>query len=210
MAASDRTAAASPVGWRRPRPGSIIAACGGTLTLASLFLPWYSLRLRITDFAGVSQLAVIHVHGGDSYFACDALGPTCHESLTVGALAAGIWDWRTLTAVGAAAIVLYVVFSAQSGPRARRRPDGQVLIGLGFGTAVMTLAALIVSPVSVPDSDTQLGLSSSPSYGSAVGLAGSLVAVLGGVLAWRNEKRRDAAAFVSAHPAGLTVRWEAS
>ena len=194
MAATDRAAGTSGVGWRRPPSGSIVAACGGALTLASLFLPWYSLRLRITDFAGVSQLALMHVPGGDSYLDCSALGPPCHESLTVGALAGGIWDWRTLTAVGAAAIVLYVVFSAQivfsaqTGPAARQRPDGQVLIGLGFGTAVVTAAALVVSPLGGPDSATRFGLSSSLSYGAPVGLVGSLVAVLGGVLLWQRAR----------------------
>jgi hypothetical protein len=188
MAATDRAAATSGVGWRRPPTGSIVAACGGSLTLASLFLPWYSLRLRITDFAGVSQLALMQVPGGDSYLDCYALGPPCHESLTVGALAGGIWDWRTLTAVGAAAIVLYVAFSAQTGPAARQFPDGQVLMGLGFGTAVVIAAALVVSPLGVPDTASRFGLSSSLSYGAPVGLAGSLVAMLGGVLLWQRAR----------------------
>jgi hypothetical protein len=32
--------------------------------------------------------------------------------LTVGALVAGIWDWRSLIAVGAAVIILYVALRA--------------------------------------------------------------------------------------------------
>jgi hypothetical protein len=152
--------------------------------LTSLFLPWYTLRLSATNFASVSIFAQIHVQGGDRYFSCNAIKPMCQESLTAGALVAGIWDWRTLIALGAAAIVLYVVIRAQSGSMPGRWPDWQVLVALGGPTAVVAVIAAVVSPVSVPVSALPLRVSSSLAYGGAAGLAGALAALLGGLLLW--------------------------
>ena len=90
--------------------------------------------------------------------------------------------------MGSGAIALYVVIAAQAGgTAAARRRDWQVLIALAASTAAVTLAAAIVSPVSVPDSAARLGLSSSSAYGAAVGLAGALAAVVGAMLLWRTE-----------------------
>jgi hypothetical protein len=154
------------------------------MTLTSLFLPWYSLRLSATNFASVSIFAQIHVRGGDRYFSCEPIKPMCRESLTAGALVAGIWDWRTLIALGAAAIVLYVVIRAQSASAPRHWPDWQVLVALGTGTAAVTIIAAVVSPVGVPESALPLRLSSSLAYGAAIGVAGALTALLGGLMLW--------------------------
>jgi hypothetical protein len=158
------------------------------MTLTSLFLPWYTLRLSATNFASVSIFAQLHVHGADRYFSCDPIKPMCRESLTAGALVAGIWDWRTLIALGAAAIVLWVVISAQSGTGLRRWQDWQVLLALGTGTAAVTIIAVAVSPVSAPASALPLRLSSSLAYGSAFGVAGALAALLGGLMLWRTAR----------------------
>ena len=180
---------ASPVqrpGWQRPAPGGLVAAAGGAVTLTSLFLPWYTLRLSATNFASVSIFAQIHVHGGAR--SCDPIKPMCRESLNAGALVAGIWDWRTLIALGAAAVVLYVVIRAQSGTGPRQWPDWQVLVALGGGTAVVTVIAFVVSPVSAPVSASPLRLSSSLAYGAAIGIAGALVALTGGLMLWWTER----------------------
>jgi hypothetical protein len=154
------------------------------MTLTSLFLPWYTLRLSATNFASVSIFAQIHVQGGDRYFSCDPVKPMCRESLTAGPLVAGIWDWRTLIALGAAAVVLYVVIRAQSGTGPSQWPDWQALVGLGGGTAAVAVIAAVVSPVTVQESTLPLRLSSSLAYGSAIGVAGTLAALVGGLMLW--------------------------
>src|SRR5215467_16325675 len=185
---SDQAAPAQGPGWQRPAPGGLVAAAGGAMTLTSLFLPWYALRLSATNFASVSIFAQIHVYGGDRYFSCDPVKPVCRESLTTGALVAGIWDWRTMIALGAAAIVLYVVIRAQSGTSPRRWPDWQVLVALGSVTAAVTVIAFMVSPVSAPVRASPLRLSSSLAYGAAIGIAGALVALTGGLMLWWTER----------------------
>jgi len=197
MSGSDQAAPAQGPGWQRPAPGALVAAGGGAMTLTSLFLPWYALRLSATNFASVSIFAQIHLNGGDRSFACDPVKPVCRESLTTGALVAGIWDWRTMIALGSAAIVLYVVIRAQSGTSPRRWPDWQVLVALGSGTAAVTGIAAVVSPVSVPDSALPLRLSSSLAYGSAIGVAGALAALLGGLMLWRTARGATKGASLS-------------
>jgi len=184
MTGSDQASPAQGPGWQRPAPGGLVAAAGGAVTLTSLFLPWYTLRLAATNFASVSIFTQIHVHGGDRYFSCDPIKPVCRESLTAGALVAGIWDWRTLIALGAAAIVLYVLIRAQSGTGPRRWPDWQVLVALGTATAAVAIIAAVVSPVGVPASALPLRVSSSLAYGSAIGVAGALAGLLGGLMLW--------------------------
>ena len=188
MTGSDQASPAQGPGWRRPAQGGLVAAAGGAVTLTSLFLPWYTLRLSATNFASVSVFAQIHVHGGDRYLSCDPIKPMCGESLTAGALVAGIWDWRTLIALGAAAVLLYVVIRAQSGTGPREWPDWQVLVALGCGTAAVTVIAAVVSPVSVPVSALSLRLSWSLAYGAAIGVAGALAAMIGGLMLWRTER----------------------
>src|SRR5258706_4176224 len=97
---------AQDIRWRRPPSGSLIAAVGAAVTLVSLFLPWYALRLQITDYRSLSAVAMIHINGGR--LLCDPPGPECHETLSVGALVAGVLGWRSLIAVGAAGILLSV------------------------------------------------------------------------------------------------------
>jgi hypothetical protein len=108
----------------------------------------------------------------------------CRESLTAGALVAGIWDWRTLIAIGAAAIMLYVLIRAQSGTGPSRWSGWQVLVALGTCTAAVTIIAAVVSPVSVPEPTLSLSLRSSMAYGAAIGVAGALAALLGGLMLW--------------------------
>src|SRR5713226_8881014 len=119
---------------------------------------------------------------------CDPPGPECHETLSVGALVAGIWDWRSLIAVGAAVIILYVALRAMQPESASRRlRDWQVVTVLATATALPALAAVVVDPVSVPATGARLGLDSALSYGAIVGLAGALVAVIGGLMLWRSN-----------------------
>jgi hypothetical protein len=193
MTGSDQASRAKGPGWQRPAPGGLVAAAGGAMTLTSLFLPWYTLRLSATNFASVSIFAQIHGHGGDRYFSCDPIKPMCRESLTAGALVAGIWDWRTLIAIGAAAVVLYVVIRAQSGTGLRQWPDWQVLVALGGGTAAVAAIAAVVSPVSVTQSALPLRLSSSVAYGAAIGVAGALAALIGGLMLWWTERASEGA-----------------
>ena len=177
---------AQDIRWRRPPSGSLIAAVGAAVTLVSLFLPWYALRLQITDYRSLSAVAMIHINGGR--LLCDPSGPECHETLSVGALVAGIWDWRSLIAVGAAVIILYVALRAMQPESASRRlRDWQVVTVLATATALPALAAVVVDPVSAPATGARLGLDSALSYGAIVGPAGAVVAVIGGLMLWRSN-----------------------
>ncbi len=167
--------------WHRPANGSLIAATGSAVMLVSLLLPWYAVRVQIIHYGDLSTSALLRL--GDVRFLCD---PACSESAGVGPLAAGVWDWRTLIAVGAAAMVLCVMVRAQNGSAPGRR-DGQVLTALAVGTAGVTLA-VVVSPVSVAG-PAWLGITSAPSYGAAVGLGGAAAAVAGALLLWRGSAR---------------------
>jgi len=173
--------------WLRPANGGLIAAAGSAAMLVSLFLPWYAVRVQILGHhVDSSAFAMLRI--GSMQLACDQpAGSPCSEPAGVAALAAGIWDWRTLIAVGAAAIVLYVMVRAQNGSVPGRR-DGQVLTALAAGTAGVTVAAAAVSPVSVTG-PAWLGIISVPSYGAGVGLAGAAVAVAGALLLWRGGAR---------------------
>jgi len=177
---------AQDIRWRRPPSGSLIAAVGAAVTLVSLFLPWYALRLQITDYRSLSAFAMIHINGGR--LLCDPSGPECHETLSVGALVAGIWDWRSLIAVGAAVIILYVALQAMQPESASRRlRDWQVVTVLATATALPALAAVVVDPVSVPATGARLGLDSALAYGAIVGPAGAVVAAVGGLMLWRSN-----------------------
>ncbi len=186
MSASDHAAPASGPRWQRPPTGSLIAVAGSVVMLASLLLPWYVVRARPVHYDDLSTFAVLHASG--MRLVCESSARPCSLSASTGVLAAGIWDWRTLIAVGSGAIALYVVIGAQAARfAAARQRDWQVLIALAASTAAVTLAAAIVSPVSGPDGAALLGLSSSSAYGTAVGLAGALAAVVGAALLWRTE-----------------------
>ena len=105
----------------RPRPatGNVVTAAGAAVTLGSLFLPWYVVHLRITGYASLSVFGMLHV--GNMHLSCaPRAGASCSASATVGALAAGVWDWRALIAVGAAGILLLQVLRAMN----RARPPG--------------------------------------------------------------------------------------
>src|SRR5258706_7025841 len=177
---------AEDIRWRRPPSRSLIAAVGAAVMLGSLFLPWYALRLQIPDYRSLSAVAMIHINGGRRL--CAPPGPECHETLRCGALVAGSWHWRSLIAVGAAVIILYVAFRAMQPESASRRlRDWQVVTVLATATALPALAAVVVDPVSVPATGARLGLDSALSYGAIVGPAGAVVAVIGGLMVWRGD-----------------------
>src|SRR5262245_66040679 len=96
MTGSDQASPAQGPGWQRPAPGGLVAAAGGAITLTSLFLPWYTLRLAATNFASVSIFTQIHMHGGDRYFSCDPIKPVCRESLNHAVQVAGTRGFRKL------------------------------------------------------------------------------------------------------------------
>src|SRR5258706_12695729 len=79
---------AEDIRWRRPPSGSLIAAVGAAVTLVSLFLPWYALRLQITDYRSLSAVAMIHINGGPP--PCDPPGPDRHENFSRGAPRGGV------------------------------------------------------------------------------------------------------------------------
>lgn len=211
---------------RRPAAGRLIAAAGAAVTLGSMFLPWYSVSLRIRSYADLSVLALARIDGAGLQCSTPS-GSGCHVSAQVGALAAGVWDWRTLIAVGAAAVLAVVVARAirpaqpPSAQPANARPAGarsadtaparvkptpwQVLAAFTAGTVALVTAAIVVSPVAQPGlPGPPLDLSSSPSYGAIVGLAGSLIALAGALLAapWATRmSHRPAAAAASRLPA---------
>jgi hypothetical protein len=171
-----------------PATGSVVAGVGAAVTLGSLFLPWYVVHLRITGYAGLSVFAMLHV--GNMHLSCaPQTGASCTVSATVGALAAGVWDWRALIAVGAASILLLQVLRAMN----RGRPPGrmrqwQAVTAVAAATAACVLAAVLASPLTVPGEaglglslGRGFGLSASLSYGAAVGLCGAVTAVIGGL-----------------------------
>ena len=175
----------------RPRPatGSVVAGAGAAVTLGSLFLPWYVVHLRITGYASLSVFAMLHV--GNMHLSCaPRAGASCAASATVDALAAGVWDWRALIAVGAAGILLLQVFRAMNrGRPPGRLPHWQAVTAVAAATAACVLAAVLADPLTVPGAaglglslGRGFGLSASLSYGAAVGLAGAVVAVAGGLL----------------------------
>ncbi len=165
----------------RPATGSLVAGAGAGLTLGSLFLPWYVVHLRITGYASLSVFALLRV--GNMHLSCHPpAGTSCSASAAVDALAAGAWDWRALIAVGAASVLLLLVFRAMN----RGRPHGRLLRGqtvtaVAAATAAFVLAAVLAKPLTVPGA-AELGLSASLSYGAAVGLCGAVAAVIGGLL----------------------------
>ena len=166
---------------QRPAPGSLVAGTGAVLTLGSLFLPWYVVHLRITGYASLSVFAMLRV--GNMHLNCDPrAGSSCSASATVDALAAGVWDWRALIAVGAACVLLLLVFRAMN----RSRPHGRLLrwqtvTAVAAATAACVLAAALAKPLTVPGA-AELGLSASLSYGAVVGLCGAVAASTGGLL----------------------------
>ncbi len=184
-------------GRRRIVAGLLIAAAGAVTTLGSMFLPWYSVSVRIRSYADLSIVANARIDSAG--LVCGApSGGGCHVSAQVGALTGGVWDWRTLIAVGAAVVLVIVAARAMrpgrsrpeaAGPAPIRRGRWRVLAAAAAATAGLVAAAILVSPVGSaaagqPGSHGQpLDLSSSLAYGAIVGLAGALVALTGTVLA---------------------------
>ena len=179
----------------RPAAGGVVAGVGAAVTLGSLFLPWYVVHLRITGYASLSVFALLHV--GNMHVSCAPLaGASCSASATVGALAAGVWDWRAMIAVGAASILLLQLLRAMNRgrPPARMR-HWKAVTAVAAATAACVLAAVLASPVTVPGPaglglGRGFGLSASLSYGAAVGLCGAVTAVIGGLLL-RDRIRRE-------------------
>jgi len=174
-----------------PATGSLVAGAGAGLTLGSLFLPWYVVHLRITGYASLSVFAMLRV--GNMHLNCHPpAGTSCSASAAVDALAAGAWDWRALIAVGAASVLLLLVFRAMN----RGRPHGWLLRGqtvtaVAAATVACVLAAGLANPLTVPGA-AELGLSASLSYGAAFGLCGAVAAVSGGLLLRRSAEATPA------------------
>lgn len=166
--------------WRRP--AAYLAACAGAaVTLGSMFLPWYVVHLRVVSYADLSEFVLLHV--GGLHLSCEPrAGASCFVSARVGALAGGIADWRTLIAVGAAAILLYLGLRAMNAGRAAGLArEWRVVTVLAAVTGLLAAAGLVVNPLTVPAGATGPGLNASLSYGGIVGLAGALAAVAGGL-----------------------------
>lgn len=179
-----------PVTGGQQVTGRLIAAAGAVVTLASMFLPWYSVNLRISSYADLSIMAIARINSAG--LVCGRQpGHGCHVSAQVGPLTGGIWDWRPLIAVGAAAVLILVLAAAMR--PAERRPAPfrparwRVLLGAAAVTAALVTAAVLVSPVSAHSQPglpaPSLVLTSSLSYGAFAGLAGALIALAGAVLA---------------------------
>ncbi len=172
---------------RRVAAGRACALAGALITLGSMFLPWYTLRLRISSYADLSAFAIVHI--GGARLNCDPpAGGGCHLSAQVGVLATGLWNWRALIAAGAAGIaacvLLRVLRAGPDSPRAWR-----ALTVFAAATTVLVLAALLTGPIgpTAPPGMPSLGLdlASSPAYGAFLALAGALAALAGAVLARR-------------------------
>ncbi|HEX9065649.1 MAG TPA: hypothetical protein VF843_11110 [Streptosporangiaceae bacterium] len=163
--------------------GRLIAAAGAAITLASMFLPWYSVSLRIKSYADLATFANAHV--GGAHLVCDPpAGAGCHLSAQVGALTQGIGDWRTLIAVSAAAVLLSVVLRAT---RPGRAGGGwRLLTVLAAVTSGLAVAAVLVGPVGPAPAAGLLGsridLASSASFGVFVAVAGAMLALAGALL----------------------------
>lgn len=170
----------------------MLAASGAAVVLASMFLPWYSVSLRISSYADLSLVAIARINTAGLVCGPPA-GHGCHVSAQVGALTGGIWDWRTLIAVGAAAVLVLIVAGAMrpAAREPRRATPGRwrLLLGCAAVTAALVTAALLISPISPKTQPglpaPSLALTCSLSYGAVAGLAGALIALAGALLAAR-------------------------
>ena len=166
---------------QRPATGSIVAGTGAMVTLGSIFLPWYVVHLQITGYASLSVFAMLRV--GNMHLLCSPpAGASCPTSASVDALAAGAWDWRALIAVGAASILLLLVFRGiNRGRSGGRMPHRQAVAVVAAALAVCILAAMAVNPLTVSGA-AAIGMSTSLSYGAAIGMVGAVGAIIGGLL----------------------------
>ncbi len=109
-------AASGPAGWQS------VAGTGAAVTLGSMFLPWYVVHLRdhrVCQPVGFRDAARREHATG---LRAARRGVVLRIGQSVGALAAGVWDWRALIAVGAASVLLLLAFRVMN----RSRPAGRL------------------------------------------------------------------------------------
>ena len=140
---------------RRSSAGQLIAVSGAVITLASMFLPWYTVSVRIRSYADLSIVAIARIDSGGMVCSPPS-GHGCHVSAQVGALTGGIWDWRTLIAVGAAAVLVLVVARAtrpaQIPPVQTPPVRWRLLAGFTAATTVLVMTAAPAAATGLPAS----------------------------------------------------------